>query len=154
MSYPFYVSDGASGLPWASRKREDMHPVLRERFERLEAKWAAKYRFRKLFVTCSYRNVAEQTRLWRLGRTMPGARVTDCDGLVKKSLHNVYPSLALDVAVSLWTAEPSVVKPTVTWNAAFYRPLLWLSADVGLVAGGGWTKPDWPHLELPKEAAA
>jgi len=149
---PFYVADSAGAAPYASRLRVDMHPALLERFERLEKKWGARYRFRKLLVTCTYRNVPEQVRLWRQGRVTPGLRVTDCDGLVKKSRHNWYPSLAVDVAVQLWTAEPTVVKPVITWNAVLYKPLLWLAADVGLTSGGAWRKPDWPHLELPEEA--
>jgi len=141
----------ASAAPYTSRDRADLHPVLRERFEALEIRWAARFVFRKLRITRTYSNANAQTILWRQGRTTPGKIVTNCDGRVSKSQHNFYPSRAVDVCVLLLSGEPEIIKPAVTWNVVLYRPLLALAGEVGLVSGGGWRMKDWPHLQLPPE---
>ena len=150
----------ASPAPFVSRSLADAHPVLTMRYLRLETLWNARFRYRRLIVTCTYRNAPAQGALWRQGRTDPGKIVTWADGVSKKSRHQAEKggapqAEAIDVAVRLLPGEPGaeIVKPTVSWNVALYRPLLPLAQEVGLVSGGGWKKPDWPHLELPWEVA-
>lgn len=136
--------------PLVSRDLADLHPDLRKRFEILVTLWNLRYSYRRLIVTCTHRNLAAQAALYAQGRTKPGRIVTWCDGISRKSRHNLLPAEAVDVAVRLLPGEPDVVKPTVSWNVALYRPLLSLATETGLVSGGSWKKsPDWPHLELP-----
>lgn len=159
---PFMLARAA---PFTSRSLELVHPLLAERFLRLVDLWNARYRFRRLFLTATFRNVAAQQVLYAQGRTVRGGIVTWCDGVSQKSRHQAVKdglprAEAVDVAIRLLSGEPDVIKPVVTWNAVLYRPLLGLAKEVGLVSGGtfrdrrGNPRPDWPHLELPLEMAA
>lgn len=59
----------------ASRKLEDLKPVFRDRVEDwLEACKAAGL---DILVYCTFRDVAEQTRLYKIGRTVKGDGVTE-----------------------------------------------------------------------------
>lgn len=49
-------------------------------------------------VYTGYRSPEEQYQLFRIGRDLPGAKVTDKDGFKSKSKHNLNPSLAFDCA--------------------------------------------------------
>jgi len=122
------------------------HPYLRERWPKLV------YLYQQetsgdLIITCTWRSAFEQKRLYALGRTEPGQIVTQIDGTTRRSNHNVYPARALDVAVNI---DPQAVKPLITWQEDYYRPLGKICEKLGLVWGGSWTKfPDMPHIELP-----
>jgi peptidoglycan LD-endopeptidase CwlK len=95
-----------------------------------------------LLLTCTYRSVEEQAALYAQGRTKPGPRVTNLDGVTHKSNHNYTPARALDVCV--------LVQGKVSWDPAQYAPLGELAKRYGLVWGGAWqTLKDYPHLELP-----
>jgi len=48
-------------------------------------------------VICGQRTQAEQKELYKQGRTKPGKRVTNVDGVKNKSKHNYSPSLAVDI---------------------------------------------------------
>ena len=95
-----------------------------------------------LILTCTQRSVEEQQKLYALGRTVPGQRVTNVDGVRKLSNHNFTPARAVDVAV--------VVHGKVSWSPADYAPLGELAKRYGLVWGGSWKSfRDYPNLELP-----
>lgn len=95
-----------------------------------------------LLLTCTHRSVDEQQLLYAKGRTVPGLRVTNVDGIRQLSNHNYTPARAVDVAV--------VVYGKVSWSPADYAPLGELANRYGLVWGGSWkTLRDYPHLELP-----
>lgn len=49
-------------------------------------------------ILCGHRSVAEQQRLFAQGRTAPGPKVTNADGVNDLSPHNHDPSLAVDIA--------------------------------------------------------
>jgi peptidoglycan L-alanyl-D-glutamate endopeptidase CwlK len=86
--------------------------------------------------------VEEQQRLYAKGRTAPGRKVTNVDGVRQMSNHNYLPARAVDVAV--------VVNGKVSWDPDDYMPLGPLAERYGLVWGGNWkTLRDYPHLELP-----
>jgi peptidoglycan L-alanyl-D-glutamate endopeptidase CwlK len=124
------------------------HPYLRDRWPDLL------YRFNKftgndLVITCSWRSVAQQAYLYEQGRTRPGPKVTQLDGVNHKSNHNVYPARAIDVAID---NNVDQMKHAVTWDEMFYFPLARLCRELGLVSGGSWENfKDWPHVEVPKE---
>lgn len=69
--------------------------------------------------------------------------VTNCDGFIKKSKHNEYPSLAMDVAVkNIKTGE-------VLWDEDLYLPLGEIAEELGLTWGGDWKSiKDYPHFEV------
>lgn len=124
-----------------SRDFKHAHPVLVERFKKIAEDYAKEFPGRCLIVTCTYRSLAEQKRLYAQGRAAPGNIVTNCDGVNKRSKHNVFPTRAIDCAVS--------DGGKVIWGEEVYWPLLPLARKYGLVSGGEWSKfPDWPHLEL------
>jgi peptidoglycan L-alanyl-D-glutamate endopeptidase CwlK len=96
-------------------------------------------------LTCTQRSVEEQQRLYAKGRTQPGQKVTNVDGVTKKSNHNYTPARAVDVAV--------VINGKVSWDADEYAPLGELAKKYGLHWGGNWKSlKDYPHLELPEGA--
>ena len=131
-----------------SRDINDAHPKLKERFERLLARYREVRPGRDLMLTCVYRSPEEQNRLYKIGRGPDDKRpkVTNCDGIDKKSNHNYYPSHAVDVAI--------VDGGKVTWSDMAYYDLGPISREVGLSWGGYWTSfQDYPHLELFKEDA-
>jgi len=130
-----------------SRQLSHAHPVLVERFQRLQAEFETICPGRTLLITCTYRSVEEQQRLYKRGRgNDKGPKVTNVDGVRKRSNHNKYPSRAIDVAV--------LVGGKVTWDEAAYYPIGPLSTKHRLGWGGYWTKfQDYPHLELPDEVA-
>lgn len=97
-----------------------------------------------LIVTCTYRSPDEQWELYQHGRSKPGPVVTQLDGRIKRSNHNVKPSRAIDFAV--------VVNGKVSWSDQEYLIVGPYMERHGLVWGGSWPHfKDYPHVELPKE---
>lgn len=128
-----------------SRDIQHCHPYLRERWPHLRDLFQATTG-RDLFLTCTWRSVQEQQRLYAQGRTAPGKVVTWVDGIKKKSNHNFYPARAFDVAVDI---DPDVQKVVVSWDDPLYLPLVELCQTLGLVSGGSWKRADLPHVEAP-----
>lgn len=92
------------------------------------------------------RTVEEQTFLFAKGRTTPGPKVTNCDGVEKKSRHQVASDgtgHAVDCAF--------VVDGKISWaEKEPWRLYGELGKAMGLVWGGEWKSlVDRPHLELP-----
>ena len=92
------------------------------------------------------RTAEQQAKLFAQGRTAPGKKVTNCDGLVKKSRHQVAADgfgHAVDCAF--------VVGGKVSWDLALpWRLYGEIGKALGLVWGGDWKSlVDRPHLELP-----
>lgn len=99
-----------------------------------------------LLITCTHRSTAEQSLLYAKGRTAPGQRVTNVDGIRTMSNHNYTPARAIDVAV--------VTQGKVSWSPVDYAPLGELAKRYSLVWGGDWKSlRDYPHLELQEGAA-
>lgn len=97
-------------------------------------------------VTAGVRTTAEQQALYAQGRTVPGAIVTQADGVIKQSKHQVHADgfgHAVDCAF-LVDGAPSWAEDQ-PWT--LYGEMARTS---GLVWGGDWsTLRDRPHLELP-----
>jgi len=92
-------------------------------------------------VTQGRRTLADQQFLYAQGRTRPGDRVTDCDGVLKVSQHQ--RGRATDF---VWKTATGGVTYEGPWE------LLGMAAEeLGLVWGGRWPgrKIDRPHVELP-----
>lgn len=116
--------------------------MLADAFSRGRAHFERDYPDYKLIVTCTHRSVEEQQRLYAQGRTAPGQKVTNVDGVKQKSNHNYKPSRAIDFAV--------VFNGKVTWNDKMYKVAGPYFVAEGLIWGGNWKSfKDYPHLELP-----
>lgn len=94
-------------------------------------------------VTSGNRTTAEQQALYAQGRTTPGKRVTNIDGVRVKSNHQ--DGRAVDCAFLDSKGRP-------TWPETGPWTLYGEAAEAeGLVWGGRWkTLVDRPHIELPK----
>lgn len=124
-----------------SRSLNDANPHLVERFDLLNEDFIREHPGQTLTVTCTYRSPEEQIEAYNTGHSQ-----------LKFGNHNVTDSLgrpcsrALDVVV--------LINGHTTWDSQYYRPLVELAERHGLVSGGSWPHfKDWPHLELPKDAA-
>lgn len=125
----------------SSRSLNDANPHLVEKFDLLREDFVREHPGQTLTVTCTYRSPAEQLEAFNSGHSQ-----------LKFGNHNVTDSLgrpcarAIDVMVN--------VNGVGTWEPEYYRPLVELAQRHGLVSGGSWKYfKDWPHLELPKDAA-
>ena len=82
-----------------------------------------------------------QHDLYQLGRTKPGKILTYKDGKEKLSVHNIFPSKAIDVFILL--AGKAV------WDDKYFDPLGDIARELDLIWGGDFrTLIDKPHLEL------
>ena len=132
----------------SSRKLTDLHPLMRplvERFLRSCVKEGI-----DLIVTCTYRSDEEQARLYAIGRTKPGRRVTNAKP--GQSMHNFRfngkpASLAVDV-VPLRAGNP--VWGTTGADLALWQKVGKLGEAAGLEWAGRWTKfREFPHFQHP-----
>ena len=80
---------------------------------------ALKYSELDFGVSCGYRNIDKQAELYKSGRTVKGAILTNCDGIRKKSKHNQNPSQAVDIFVSINGKANWESKNYITVNKAF-----------------------------------
>lgn len=140
-----FDEDKAEKLPEVGVSRDFKHASeeLIRRFLRVSGEFCSQTG-NTLVVTCTYRSPDEQGRLYKQGRFgNPGPIVTQLDGKNKKSMHNYFPSRALDVCVCVG-GKPS-------WEEKLYYPLGPICRKYGLEWGGFWTKfQDFPHIQLPE----
>jgi peptidoglycan L-alanyl-D-glutamate endopeptidase CwlK len=127
----------------SSRKLTDLHPLMQP----LVVDFLARVAFEgiDLLVTCTYRSDEEQAKLYAIGRTKAGRRVTNAPP--GRSMHNFRfngkpASLAVDV-VPLANGKP-------VWNAA--DPAWQKVGKIGEVAGlewaGRWKRfREYPHFQ-------
>jgi peptidoglycan L-alanyl-D-glutamate endopeptidase CwlK len=97
-----------------------------------------------MMVTDGVRTTQQQQLLYAQGRTVPGKIVTQADGVVHRSNHQLHDD-GLGHAVDM----TFLVNGLPSWD----EHLPWLAYGacamaLGLTWGGTWTKPDRPHIEL------
>ena len=97
-----------------------------------------------LEISCTYRSPKAQNDIWKMAATK-GIWLTDFDGIEKLSVHNIFPSKALDV----YPHMAGKIMPI--WDIDVFEPIGKLAEKYGLRWGGNWSgkKKDRPHLELP-----
>ncbi len=123
----------------SSRKLEDLRPVVKAKCEAHIA--ACKAEGIDILITCTYRDAEEQNRLYAIGRTTPGRKVTNAKA--GQSFHNY--RLAYDL-VPLQGGKP-------VWKTDGEEGKLWervgkLGEAQGLEWAGRWTKfREFPHLQ-------
>lgn len=122
----------------ASRKKEDLHEILRNAYELAEEKYLKDYPdSSKPFLTCTYRSGEEQDKLF-----IQVPKVTNAKA--GQSPHNYLPSFAFDLGF---------VKPdkSLDWSLINFKNFadILTSVDTRIEWGGSWLKfKDNPHYQL------
>lgn len=95
------------------------------------------------------RSTTEQQAKYAQGRTAPGRIVTNADGIHNLSDHQAQArhgeTCSHAVDVNIFADNGTRYIDDERW----YHALLGLGISVGLLSGGDWGKPDWPHLYCP-----
>jgi peptidoglycan LD-endopeptidase CwlK len=126
----------------ASRRIDDLVPELQTLYWRFSSAMAAAGI--TFMVTCTYRDQAEQDKLYAQGRTAPGPVVT----WVRHSKHQ--DRKAFDIAIvrdgnPCWDTKVNVNENDIP----DYLEAAMIGRAVGLTAGGLWNKgKDYPHFEI------
>jgi peptidoglycan L-alanyl-D-glutamate endopeptidase CwlK len=122
-----------------SRSLTDLHEMVRKKAQAHIV--ACSEEGIDLLVTCTYRDSEEQDRLYAIGRTKPGSKVTKAKG--GQSFHNY--RIAYDV-VPLRNGKP-------VWKTTGEEGKLWqkvgeLGVEHGLEWAGNWKKfREFPHFQ-------
>ena len=114
-----------------SRKIEDLTPVMQTKYTLFKGKMDADGI--DFIITCTYRSQEEQDKLWAQGRTEQGRVVT----WTKNSRHTKRD--AFDIAI--------MKNGKITWDAKDYQQAGVIGEACGLVWGGRWGIPDFPHFQ-------
>jgi len=127
-----------------SRDIRDLTPFLQRVFFNFRSWYKRMFPVRDIVLTCTYRDPAEQNRLYKQGRTTPGPIVTNIDGIKKKSMHNYKPARAFDFAV--------VIHGKTTWDAKCYDSAWLFFRQAKLTKKVAWGRnwknfKDYPHIE-------
>ena len=101
-------------------------------------------------ITQGVRSAKYQNELYQQGRTKPGTKVTNADGYIKKSNHQMKVDglgYAIDFAV--------LYKATIDWDTeskyeAVARHILETGHKLGIALewGGNWKFIDYPHIQI------
>jgi peptidoglycan LD-endopeptidase CwlK len=118
-----------------------VHPALALRVRKiLDAMRALGF---EMIVTDGVRTTEEQQALWRRGRTAPGPKVTNADGITTISKHQTRRAVDCCFMVD-GTASWAESNPWALYGA--------MARAIGLVWGGDFTSiKDRPHVELSAE---
>jgi len=136
-------------------KLKGVHPDVVKLFKK--AIKDSPYDFR---ITHGVRSPEEQNKLFQLGRTVKGKKVTNCDGYVIKSNHQPKSDgfgYAVDIFICGYVDNGKYVK-TTSQEGYEYSKLKAVAEHIKLIAkrlgvniswGGDWTRfKDYPHFEL------
>lgn len=125
----------------ASRKIEDLVRAMQEKAREFAGKMAeAGVPF---IFTCTRRTTAEQMELYARGRTTPGPKVT----WTLRSKHvdgKAFDIVICKAGIPQWDGKADVDVDGVPDYLEAGR----IGESVGLVWGGRWRSPDFPHFEL------
>lgn len=118
-----------------------LEPILQEFWPKLRELYMKAYPGRALVLTHTYRTPEEQKTIY--DQNKPGAILTRCDGYIKKSMHNYFPSKAFDIAV--------FIKGKAQWDDVYYKDLgkfIDTLGYTGKIRWGGWFSfRDYCHFE-------
>ena len=128
-----------------SRDIRDLTPFMQRVAFNFKSWYKRMFPRRDIILTCTYRDIYDQNRLYRRGRTKPGPWATDCDGVIKKSKHNYRPSRAFDFAVK--------INGKISWKEKYYDSAWLFFREAKLTKkvrwGGNWSskRKDRPHIQ-------
>ncbi len=100
-------------------------------------------------IDSGIRTAEEQKKLYAQGRTTAGIIVTSCDGVIKKSNHQIKDDgfgYAMDIKI--------YVGGKITWEHKYFHEVakhilsVAKSKGINLEWGGNWKSLDMPHFEL------
>lgn len=98
-------------------------------------------------ITEGVRTVFRQRELYALGRSKPGRKVTNCDGIQTRSNHQI-KSDRYGHAVDLY-AYPIDVNDTENIRIiAEHVKMVANKMNIKIEWGGDWKMKDYPHFEL------
>lgn len=124
-----------------------IHPDLEERLHQVEAALLAFGA--PIRRTQTERTTEQQQALYAQGRTAPGNIVTNADGVIHKSNHQVQED-GYGYAVDCCFVGPDPYLEHVRGGPALWRAYGALAKAAGLKWGGDFTTiKDMPHVELP-----
>jgi peptidoglycan L-alanyl-D-glutamate endopeptidase CwlK len=135
----------------ASRKIEDLEPVLAQAWTKSYNEWVETYPTLPVpFLTCTYRDNEEQEILYMNDKN---GKDDDGDGKIDESdewrsnahagqsKHNSLPSKALDVAFKNSQGK-------LDWSSDLFGKFAVIIKKHGVKWGGDWKRRDNPHFEL------
>jgi peptidoglycan LD-endopeptidase CwlK len=126
-----------------SRDIKNLHPILAEAYEKAVIIYKQVYPTAPIpFLTCTHRSNEEQTKLYALGRTVKGSKVTNAQA--GQSPHNYLPSLAFDIAFITLAKK-------LDWNKKHFKNFAdIIKKECNVITWGGNFKslPDAPHFEF------
>lgn len=134
-----YDMDKISELD-TSRDFKLLNIELIKRWMSLTQLFKIKFPDKNLIVICTYRSPQVQQKLYRIGRSTPGAiivpgSVTAINKIPSRALHAVIINLGL-----------------MEWNEVAYYPLGFMARQVGLLWAGLDAKdPDYTYFSLPAD---
>lgn len=101
-------------------------------------------------ITDGVRSTQQQQELYAQGRTKPGQKVTNCDGVRKKSNHQVKQD-GYGYAVDLYPYWDGSVQVNDTNSLKVIAKHIKSVAEqlgIRIEWGGDWRMKDYPHFEL------
>jgi len=135
----------------ASRKIEDLDPVLQKAWIESFREWKETYpTLPEPFLTCTHRDNEEQEILYMMDKNGVD---DDGDGKVDESdewrsnakpgqsKHNLFPSQALDVAFKNAQGK-------LDWSVDLFKKFADIIKKRGVKWGGDWKRKDNPHFEI------
>lgn len=128
-------------------KAEGLHPDLAAKLSAiLDAMTAIGHPMRLIE---GVRSTERQQALFAQGRTKPGKKVTNCDGVLKKSNHQRKADGFGHAADCAFVDDPRTPKDE-TWDENKpWEAFGALAEALGLTWGGRWKDPhDAPHVEM------
>ena len=107
--------------------------------------------------------VSEGQRIGQLGSPLLGKMLMDITPVVGKRITNAPPGdswhqwgLAVDIYPLVWidpAGDKTRKNRKVDPGLANYYNLGEMAAGMGLISGGGWKSPDWPHVQFLEQTA-
>lgn len=121
-----------------SRKIEDLTPAAQKKCKEFIEKCSEKNI--RVKVISTLRDSEYQKSLYELGRTVPGKKITNCDGTKNKSVHqsgNAFDAVPLDDAGK------------ILWESPLYKTMADVAVSIWLTAGYYFRSlKDSPHFQL------
>lgn len=122
-----------------ARDRTKLHPLLQKKIEKL-IKLCYKQGLIIGIGEC-VRTVEEQDKIYAIGRTTPGTKVTNAKGSTYSSMHQ------WGIAFDFYRNDG---KGAYNTSDRFFERVGEIGKSIGLEWGGDWKNPvDRPHFQLP-----
>lgn len=157
---PLEIPEEIQKIGW-SKRIEDCHDKIQDSFPKVIAELSFLYPGYGLKVDYTWRSPQCQFELYKQGREFKNnqwvvvnesAKVTDKDGFILKSHHNVFKSQAADIYLTL-NGKILWGDPKKEEEVKMYKVLGTLWEKHGLISGATWKFKwkDFPHTQVAYE---